>query len=60
MRDDYHSQTWAENHRQLSETIHKLSKAILAAFETLHAQQFDAPWRARPARRGKAACRPAA
>jgi hypothetical protein len=59
MRDDFHSQAWAENHRQLSDAIHKLGRSVIAAFDTLHAQQFDAPWRARPARRAKAACKPA-
>lgn len=55
MRDDFHSQVWAENHRQISDAIHKLGRSVIAAFDALHAQQFDAPWHARPAKRNKTA-----
>ncbi len=60
MRDDFHSQAWAENHRQLSGAIHKLIRVTMVAFEKLQAYQFDAPWQNRRARRDKVACGPAA
>jgi hypothetical protein len=60
MRDDFHSQAWAENHRQLSTAIHKLGRSVFAVFEKLQALQFDAPWRVRPTKREKATCGPAA
>jgi hypothetical protein len=60
MRDDFHSQAWAENHRQLSSAIHKLVRAVGETFDKLTAYQFEAPWLVRRGKRDKAACEPAA
>ena len=51
MRDDFLSDTWADNHAQLSISIHKLFNKVVESFERLHARQFDAPWRYTKARR---------
>ena len=60
MRDDFHSQAWAENHRHLSAAIHKLVRALAETFEKLQAYQFEAPWTVRPAKRKSAECGPRA
>ena len=60
MRDDFHSQAWAENHRQLSAAIHKLGRSLFVVFEKLQAVQFETPWRVRQPKHGKAACPPSA
>jgi hypothetical protein len=60
MRDDFHSQAWAENHRHLSSAIHKLIRAVGDTFEKLTAYQFEAPWLVRRSKRDKATCGPTA
>ena len=59
MRDDFHSQAWADSHQHLSTAIHKLVRPVSEAMTKLNAYQFDAPWLARPARRKDSASRPA-
>ncbi|MBY8828766.1 hypothetical protein [Hephaestia mangrovi] len=54
MNHDFYGPAWADNHARLGEEFTRffgmVSKAVAAAFDRLHAYQYDAPWR-RPARR---------
>lgn len=45
MRDDFLSADWADNHNEMANGIDRLIKSLVAAFETLTARQFDAPWK---------------
>lgn len=56
MRDDFHSQAWADNHRHLSVAIHKLVRALAETFDKLQSYQFEAPWNVQPAKRTSAEC----
>ncbi|MGH6614313.1 hypothetical protein [Sphingomonas sp.] len=46
MRDDFHSQAWADHHGDLTASINKAIRSFMAGLERLNALQFDAPWRA--------------
>jgi len=48
MHDDFHSPEWADHHHRVSDMIHKLFAATMAAFQRLNEDQFDAPWRREP------------
>ncbi|MES2058922.1 MAG: hypothetical protein V4564_23485 [Pseudomonadota bacterium] len=45
MRDDFHSQAWADHHGDLTSAINKAFRGFMVGFERLNALQFDAPWR---------------
>ncbi|MDF0487206.1 hypothetical protein PX554_03610 [Sphingomonas sp. H39-1-10] len=45
MHDDFHGPEWADQHRRVSDMIHKLFTATMAAFQRLNEDQFAAPWR---------------
>ena len=45
MRYDFLDRSWADNHFEFSDAIHKLLHSFRVSMESLTAQQFDAPWR---------------
>lgn len=54
MNHDFYGPAWADNHAKLGDAIALFLAAgvhgIGAAFERLHAYQYDAPWRHRTRR----------
>lgn len=61
MNHDFYGPAWADNHARLGDAVAcffgAAAAAIGAAFERLHAYQYDAPWRNTGASRPKSADR---
>lgn len=53
MRDDYLSPEWARSHRAFSDWLSAVARTISVSLKRLHTEQFDAPWKAKRAPRGR-------
>jgi hypothetical protein len=51
MRDEMDARMWIEHHGGLSELVDRIGSQLRLALKTLHALEWDAPWRGKPKRR---------